>query len=71
MSIKTTPNRLNDCGQWNAYCEATGTNVWAMSEGLIDGDEVLEFSLEEALAMGMTITSTLLYSDEPDTRTAI
>ena len=43
MIYRGTVNEFLDRGLWDKYCEATGTNPWAINEGLIGGDKVLEF----------------------------
>lgn len=40
--IKMTASELIDAGYWDEYCEITGTTVWAVNEGLMDGDEEIE-----------------------------
>lgn len=51
MKILLTIREINDLGLWETYCKYTGTNVWAMNEGLInnDGEVVLPKELEHYL----------------------
>ena len=39
MNIVTSPKELLALGKWMEYCEITGTNSWAINEGLMDSDE--------------------------------
>ena len=72
MTIKTTASKLIHCGQWDAYCAYTGTSVWVVNEGQMDGTAVLEISVEAAAAMGLLVTPALLWVDAPERpRTAI
>jgi len=41
--IKTTPRQLFDLGLWDEYCKDTGTNEWAVNEGLMNYDEEIEW----------------------------
>ena len=43
MKIIATPNELIDQGLWEKYCEETGTNPYAVNEGLISGNENIEW----------------------------
>ncbi len=53
LQIKATARDILDAGLWGEYCEATGTNEWALNEGLIDSDEYL--SLPTAIARKVVI----------------
>lgn len=45
--MKTTAHELLRLGLWDKYCEQTGTNVWAVNEGLLDGDEEIEWEMKD------------------------
>ena len=32
---------------WDRYCKETGTNEWAINEGLLDKDEIVKWELKE------------------------
>jgi len=51
--IKIAPSELNGRGLWERYCEMSGTNVWAMKEGLLDPDEELYLTEEESIKLGL------------------
>ncbi len=39
----TTAKELMDLGLWRRFCEETGISIWAVSEGLLDENEKLEW----------------------------
>ena len=41
--MKISVRELFTLGLWNKYCEETGTNEWAVNEGLISKDEIVEW----------------------------
>lgn len=43
--MKATVSELIELGLWERYCEDTGTNEWAINEGLIDSETELEWEL--------------------------
>lgn len=45
MKIIITIGEIRDHGLWQEYCELTGTNEWAVSEGLLESDQ--EITLDE------------------------
>lgn len=47
MKIMITANDLMDLGLWTKYCEVEGINHYAVNEGLIDSDELLEVDTEK------------------------
>ena len=47
MIYKGTVNEFMNKGLWDDYCEATGTSVWAVAEGLMADDEIIEFDTTE------------------------
>jgi len=53
MKFKTTPRELMDWGMWEKYCQKTGTNPWAMAEGLMDSEESIELSHDLAKQIGI------------------
>lgn len=48
MKIISTVSELIKRNLWNEYCEDTGTNPWAVSEGLMKEDTVVEWDRIEA-----------------------
>lgn len=60
----TTPRELMKKGLWDKYCEMSGTNPWAVNEGLMDSYEGLmdsyediELSHTQATAIGMKVSA--------------
>ncbi len=45
--MKITPNELMAMCKWTEYCDLTGTNVYAVKEGLLDGDDDLPLTVEQ------------------------
>lgn len=45
MKVILRIEEIRDHGLWEKYCELTGTNEWAVSEGMIDSDQ--EVTLDE------------------------
>lgn len=43
----TTPHELLLLGLWERYCKETGTNEWAINEGLIDPNTKIEWEIED------------------------
>jgi hypothetical protein len=43
--MKKTYNELIDEGLWEDYCEKTGTSLYAINEGTLDGDEEIEYDI--------------------------
>jgi len=41
MEIRMTIKELMDRGLWDEYCKLTGTNEWAVNEGLILSSETV------------------------------
>jgi hypothetical protein len=54
ISMRLTAKELMDRGVWQEYCDLTGTNEWAISEGLMDSSETLTVDHALAYALGMT-----------------
>lgn len=48
MEIKITINDLLDKGIWQEACEILGFNEWAVNEGLLDGDDIVTLTEEQA-----------------------
>lgn len=46
--MKITVREIFDMGLWEEFCEITGTNEWAVNEGLVDYDEEMEISTADA-----------------------
>lgn len=45
--MKITVRELMDLGLWERYCKDTGTNEWALNEGLIDENKEIEWIIKE------------------------
>ena len=56
ITIECTAKEIIDSGHWDDYCEKYGTNVWAVNEGLMDSDEKLEITREEAEEWGFDLS---------------
>lgn len=41
INVKATARDIIDAGLWEDYCNTTGTNIYAVNEGLIQSDELL------------------------------
>lgn len=41
ITVTMTASEILEKGLWEKYCELTGTNEWALNEGLMDEDEEL------------------------------
>lgn len=44
--MKVTVRELFDLGLWERYCQETGTNEWAVNEGLIGYGEEVEWKVK-------------------------
>ncbi len=53
MKVSVTAEELIDRGVWDEVCELTGLNPWCVNEGLMDSDEYITLSLEEAQKLGI------------------
>lgn len=53
MEIKIRPYELFDRGIWDEYCKLTGTKVYAVNEGLIDAEESLTLTEDQAKKLGI------------------
>ncbi len=51
MKFTLTAKELNEHGAWLKFCKLRGINEGAMNEGLVDGDEEFEFTLEEMMLL--------------------
>lgn len=38
---------------WEEVCELKGINPWAIAEGLMDKEDEITFTLEEAVSLGL------------------
>ncbi len=47
FKMKITPKELLTIGKWLEYCELTNTNRWALSEGLVEYDTLLDITVEQ------------------------
>jgi hypothetical protein len=46
ITITMTAGEILDAGLWEKFCELTGTSLWAMNEGQIEGDHQFELPPE-------------------------
>jgi len=46
--MKITVREIFKLGLWNKYCEENGINEWAVNEGLMSEDEVVEWNIKES-----------------------
>ena len=53
MEITLTVDELMDKDLWIEACELLGINEWAVNEGLMDSDEELTFTEEQAHKLGI------------------
>lgn len=53
MQIKITAGELMNRGIWIRFCELTGTNDWALAEGLADSDTEFNLTEEHAYELGI------------------
>ncbi len=53
MKITLTVREIWDRDIWMEVCELTGMNEWACKEGLIEYDEEIEFTEEQAKKLGL------------------
>src|ERR1041385_1092991 len=51
--IKVTAGFLLDSGKWDDWCEMSGTSEWAVKEGLMDRNEEIELTLEQAQELNL------------------
>jgi hypothetical protein len=56
MKLIVTPHELMDeFGVWKEYCELTGTNEWAVNEGLMDSETPLTLTEDEAEQLDLRV----------------
>jgi len=56
VKIKVTFEQVLDApliGAWEEMCNKYGINEWCLNEGLVNNDDVIEVSLEEAERWGI------------------
>lgn len=53
MRIGITPHELMEKGLWDKFCDMTGTSVWAVKEGLLDSDDNLHLTEQQAIKLGL------------------
>jgi hypothetical protein len=53
IGIQVEAQMLLDRGVWDDYCEKYGINVWAINEGLMRSNEMLNVSLADAKRWGL------------------
>ena len=57
MKIKITFGEILDAGAWDAFCDLRGVNPWCMNEGLATRKTETELTPEEALMIGLPLTT--------------
>jgi hypothetical protein len=53
MKILISAGELIDRGLWDAVCEMRGLNEWCVNEGLMDSNDELIFTAQEAKQLGL------------------
>lgn len=53
MKIVTTPGELMDRLRWEQACDQLGINPWAVAEGMMNRDEEVTLSEEQAIEIGL------------------
>ena len=53
MKIVVTASEMINEGNWDSYCEDKGINPWAVNEGLMDSDEEITLTVDEAEKYGL------------------
>jgi hypothetical protein len=53
MKITITAHGALQRGIWDDLCDMKGWNVYAINEGLMDSDDEIELSAEEATKLGL------------------
>ena len=53
MKIIVSAREVMDAWAWEEACKMLGINEWAVNEGLMDPDEPLEFTEEQAIELGL------------------
>lgn len=53
MNIVITAGELIEHGVWDNWCEISGTNIWAVNEGLMDSEEEIVLTIEQASQIGL------------------
>ena len=52
MRIILTAKEIMDLGLWSRTCDRKGFNPYAVNEGLIESNDDLEFTEDEAIEIG-------------------
>jgi hypothetical protein len=45
--MRITIKEIMELGLWDRYCRETGTNVWAVNEGLMSSSEEVDWILPD------------------------
>lgn len=53
MDVMVQAHYLIDLGMWEKYCRMTGTNLYAISEGLMDLNHVITITEKQAKKLGV------------------
>jgi hypothetical protein len=55
MKIIVTANDLIDKGVWDEACDILGLNIWAVNERLMDSNEEIILTEDQAAKLGLKI----------------
>ena len=61
MKVKLTVRELFDNNVWMEYCALTGTNDWAVNEGLMSDDEEVYLTEDQAVVLGLVKMTSAYY----------
>lgn len=53
IKVSVTARELLDQGAWLKACELLGISEWAVNEGQMDGDDVVELTIDQAVTLGL------------------
>ena len=51
--MRITASEAMDNGVWLKLCDLKGINEWAVNEGLMDGSDEIELTIEAAKELGI------------------
>jgi len=53
IKIQISFGDIKDYGDWDVFCNITGTNPWCLNEGLADRDTIAYLTVEEVAQCGL------------------
>jgi hypothetical protein len=53
VKVSVPVRQIIEAGFWSDYCDRSGTNEWALNEGLMDRDERVEIEVADARRYGL------------------